>query len=151
MIRGMKNTVVLSILSVAVILLLTLYAFSHQDAPVSDPAPIAPQAISERPVVSWEFVSEGEAEFGAPITRVFVVSEGNRNDLGTAQGSCSELSSTELQENQVSGALCWWAGAGEEFGVFEEQGGFVVKKGTQEEPTAESEGFRGNFESLFML
>lgn len=148
--RYMKNSIILSILGVAVLVLLVLFALSQKEVPTLDTA-VRESETAATPTISWEFAEEGEDEFGAPVTRVFVVANGNRSDLGTSLGSCSELSSEQFQESQVSGALCWWAGAGDEYGVFEEQGGLVVKKGIQEESTAESEGFRGQFDSLFML
>lgn len=102
------------------------------------------------PAIAWEFMDAGEVD-GIPQTRVKVFIDGETHELGVSQGSCAELTAENLEENQVSGALCWYAGAGDEYGVFIENERYVVKKGVQEEPTAESAGFRGDFEVLLSL
>ncbi len=104
--------------------------------------------------VTWKFDSLPEdTAIGAPITKVTVIWDGASHDAGTYQGSCAEIdgSNGTLQDGQVSGALCWWAGAGDEIGVFSENGGFVLKHGEQQEPSAEAQGFRGNFKTLITL
>lgn len=118
-------------------------------------SPELPQAavVEEevQPVFAWRFVEEGEGEYGAPNTRVFVSVDGIETDLGVTTGSCSEVAPEQLLENEVSGTLCWWAGGGTEFGVFKSASGYELRKGDQEEGTAESEGFRGNFKTVLEL
>ena len=104
--------------------------------------------------VTWTFTSAGEDQAtGAEKTKVTVTWDGVAHDAGTYLGSCAEIDGTNdtLQENQVSGALCWFAGAGDEVGVFNENGVYVVKHGEQQEPSAEAQGFRGNFKTLITL
>jgi len=109
------------------------------------------QAPSE---LKWTFTSAGEDEAsGAPLTKVTLQAGDKTHDLGTYQGSCSEIraSSWELLQNEQEGAICWWAGGGTELGVFEENGKLVVKKGAIEEGTAEGGGFREDFKALLEL
>ncbi len=101
--------------------------------------------------VSWSFEQMGEdPASGAPMTKVMLMWDGGSYEAGTYMGSCAELDGTNgtLEVNEVSGVLCWWAGAGDEVGVFNEGGAFVLKHGEQQEPSAESQGFRGNFKTL---
>lgn len=102
------------------------------------------------PAIAWEFEEAGEVD-GIPQTRVKAFIDGTTHELGVSQGSCAEIASDTLEENQVSGALCWYAGAGDEYGIFLENERYVVKKGVQEEGTAESAGFRGDFETILSL
>lgn len=102
------------------------------------------------PAIAWEFESAGEVD-GTPQTRVQAFIDGTTHELGVSQGSCAEIEAENLQENQVSGALCWYAGAGDEYGIFVENERYVVKKGVQEEGTAESQGFRGDFQTILSL
>ncbi len=102
------------------------------------------------PAIAWEFEDAGEVE-GIPQTRVKAFIDGTIHELGVSQGSCAEIATENLQENQVSGSLCWYAGAGDEYAIFLENERYVVKKGVQEEPTAESAGFRGDFETVLSL
>jgi hypothetical protein len=70
--------------------------------------------------------------------------------VGTFDGLCSVVAQPE-SPNELTAALCWFAGAGDEIGVFDERGHMVIKKGVLEEPTAESPGFRGNFVDVATL
>ncbi|MES2994565.1 MAG: hypothetical protein V4681_00815 [Patescibacteria group bacterium] len=99
---------------------------------------------------SWKFEDAGEKD-GAPQTTVTLMHGTESKKVGTYTGSCAELAAENLQPGQVSGVLCWFAGGGDEIGVFEEGGEYVVKVGQQEESTAESNGFRGDFRTEFTL
>lgn len=91
---------------------------------------------------------------GAPKTKVSLKA-GNESvrEVGTYTGSCSEITATSwtLLENEKSGVICWWAGGGNEIGIFEENGKSVVKVGDLDEGTAETPGLRGNFKTVFQL
>ena len=102
----------------------------------------------------WTFTSAGEDEAsGAPLTRVTLQAGDKTHEIGTYQGSCSEIkaSSWGLVQDEQEGVICWWAGGGTELGVFQENGKLVVKKGAIEEGTAEGGGFRGDFKTLLEL
>ena len=99
---------------------------------------------------SWKFEQAAE-KGGAPQTTVMLMHDTESRKIGTYAGSCAEIATENLQPGQVSGVLCWFAGGGDEIGVFEEGGEYVVKVGQQEESSAESDGFRGNFETVLEL
>ena len=103
--------------------------------------------------VNWKFQQVGEGKFGDPQTKVTVTWDGASHDAGTYSGTCAEVdgSNGTLSEGEVSGALCWFAGAGDEIGIFNEKGAFVLKHGEQQEPSGEGAGFRGNFKTLLSL
>lgn len=99
----------------------------------------------------WTFIDRGvDASLSAPQTAVNLRIAGVDVPLGTFTGTCFTIkgSSWELLQNELSGAICWWAGGGIELGVFNEGGNLVLKRGEIEEGTAEGGGFRGNFKPL---
>lgn len=113
--------------------------------------PFAEMSATNSAEISWKFESQGDdLESGAPLTRVSVTIGGVLSDLGLFTGSCSQISNSSwgLVEGEVDGAICWWAGGGEEIGIFEENGELVIKKGQLDEGSAEVAGVRGNFEVL---
>ena len=134
-------------------------AFRAQQMPqfaadTASSTPTQPVDSVGKHAVSWKFDSVGEDKTsGAPRSKVTVTWDGVSHDAGTYSGSCAEIdgSNGTLSEGEVSGALCWFAGAGDEIGVFAENGTFVLKHGEQQEPSADSQGFRGNFKTLLSL
>lgn len=108
------------------------------------------QRIKE-PVIGWKFESAPEKE-NIPYTNVSVTVNGKTQKVGTFQGSCSELGASGgidgkgLLAGELSAAQCWFAGGGDEIGVFAtEDGGLELMTGGLSEG-AEGEGmFRGDF------
>ncbi|MBC7836274.1 hypothetical protein H7X87_00645 [Acetobacteraceae bacterium] len=102
---------------------------------------------------SWSFkeADSSDVATGAPMTTVVLTRGGREYTVGTYVGSCSEISESGLQESEVSGVVCWFAGGGNEIGVFSENGTYVVKVGDVDEGSAEEGGFRGNFKTIFPL
>lgn len=139
-----------SSLGLAVVLILiagVVYFYAKDTMPATTDLP------QNQPLTySWTFTDNGynEATY-ANSTNVTLTVNGKIYNIGTYNGSCAELESEALDENQAAGVLCWWAGAGDEIGIFTENGKLVVKHGDHEEPTAESQGFRGNFETILDL
>lgn len=115
-------------------------------------APVIPQTAQVQeestPVFTWRFVEEGEDEYARPTVRVFLEMNGVEKELATTTGSCAELTGDRLAQGQVTSALCWWGGAGDEFGVYKEGNRYIVKRGAQDEATPDYPGFRGNFQTL---
>lgn len=107
------------------------------------------------PEFSWQFVEAGTADDGfVPLTAITLqTSSGGSYALGTYEGTCADMvtSSWELSENEIAGAICWFAGGGKEIGVFQKNDELVVMVGDIEEGTAETEGFRGNFSEVLTL
>jgi len=117
-----------------------------------DQGPAAAPQERPLPALSWRFETiETAGDDLAPRTKVALIADGDVYDMGAYAGSCSEVARENLLPGEVAAVLCWWAGAGDEIGVFKEGGSYAVKRGVQEEPTAESEGFRGNFVTLTEL
>jgi len=113
----------------------------------------APQIPDSASSVVWAFDPAGTDESDAPLTSVSVIAAGKTYDAGTYQGSCFTVadSSWELLPGELTGAICWWAGAGTEVGLFEEGDELVVKRGYLEEGTEETGPTRGEFSTLFVL
>ena len=107
-------------------------------------------ALPEREF-SWKFSYTDSTEDGLPRTDIALISNGDIYDVGAHAGSCSQIEPKNLLPNEVSAVLCWWAGGGDELGVFKEGAQYVVKQGTQDEGTDEELGSRGGFEQLFVI
>ncbi|MBI5645140.1 hypothetical protein HY970_03510 [Candidatus Kaiserbacteria bacterium] len=146
------------IIGVIVLLLLIgggVYYFKTHPS-LRNSAPSTQQADSGTHSVSWQFAAAGTDEStSAPKNKVTVVIDGTSHDAGTYVGPCFEIgrvagvNDIDLREDELAGAYCWFAGGGDEVGVFSENGKLVVKHGELGEPTAESAAFRGNFTTLF--
>lgn len=107
------------------------------------------------PQVAWAFTDAGETD-NIPYTNVSVTLYGTPHDLGKYQGSCSEVGASGgidgkgLLAGELSAAQCYFAGGGDEIGVFaNEDGGLDVMAGQLGEGDAENPPFRGNFKILF--
>ncbi len=114
----------------------------------------AEEQVGEKPSFLWEFApAGGDGETGAPRTAVTLSVNGEARDIGTFDGSCLVIngSSWELAPNELTGVICWFAGGGDEVGVFYENGQYVVKQGVLEEGAEGESGMRGNYETLFTL
>jgi len=110
------------------------------------------KVAKDTPYFDWTFTVKPEVQ-GMPQTAVQLSSNGHVYDLGTYTGSCSRIgdSSWPLVVGEVDGAICWYAGGGDEIGIFKEGVNFVVKKGVLDEGSAETPGVRGNFTTLITL
>lgn len=99
------------------------------------------------PHFGWEFEDVGADDTGIPATNVTLSTETKQYKLGKQPGTCFTIEGSNWQflENEKSGAICWFAGAGVEFGVFKEGETYILKSGPLEEPSEESPGIRGNF------
>ena len=89
-------------------------------------------STSSKQSVGWKIEDKGENKTtGAPQTFVSFVSSGKEYPLGTYEGSCFEIDGTSwtLLQGEKAGVICWWAGAGTEFGIFEENRKLIVKIG----------------------
>jgi hypothetical protein len=104
--------------------------------------------VAEGPKIDWSFEKSGDLDI-APKSKVTLTFNGKSSDVGTYSGVCSPV--TDLLPDEVSAVLCWWAGAGDEIGVFKNGESYVVKTGSQGEGDAQSPGFRGDFEILNTL
>ena len=103
----------------------------------------------------WQFESAGEDVSGAPKTKVTLQNGVTGYQVGTYLGSCVDIKASSWKiaedEGELAGAICWWAGGGNEIGVFSEEGKAVVKVGVLDEGSAETPAFRGDFVTLFEI
>ncbi len=108
-------------------------------------------ATDKKTSVVWNFKVVGESD-GISYTGVEAVINNQSYDIGKFQGSCSVVGSTGgidskgLLAGEVSAAQCWFAGAGDEIGVFtHEDGGYDIMTGELGEGVDGGPFFRGNF------
>lgn len=101
--------------------------------------------------ITWQYKDAGELD-GTPHTTVIAVINGTPYETGTFMGSCSEIGTTGgidsrgLLAGELSATQCWFAGGGNEVGVFaHEDGGFDIMVGELSEGNPEFPFFRGNF------
>lgn len=140
-----------TILVLVLLLVVVGYVLMQQKAQA--PAPEREMTVSTdettaAPSFSWRFETKDSEGGLPPRTQVALFAGGNAYDAGIYAGSCAEIEDENLLENEISGVLCWYAGGGDELGVFKEGDGYVLKHGTQEEGTVESNGFRGDFTQI---
>ncbi|MBY0294028.1 hypothetical protein K2Q08_01695 [Patescibacteria group bacterium] len=101
--------------------------------------------------ISWRFTNAGDVKT-TPYTAVTVVINGTAHDMGKFAGSCSELGANGGIDGkgqlagELSAAQCWFAGGGNEIGVFaHEDGGVDIMVGELGEGADGAGMFRGNF------
>lgn len=106
--------------------------------------------------ISWKFTDMDFDANNTPHTEVTAVVNGKEYVVGTFEGSCAEVGATGgvdgkgLLAGELSAAQCWFAGGGDEIGVFaHEDGGFDLMVGALEESIEGSAGFRGDFDIKF--
>lgn len=154
----------IAIIFVAVILIF-LAAWLALDALPTEES--IPEPIIETPVIpvsqwQWSFQPAGEdAASGAPKNTVTLRNGETAYSIGTYIGICSDISASPRviaeDEGEITAAICWWAGGGQEIGVFSENGKAVVKVGEIGEGVPGEEGrpsippFRGNWRTLFEI
>jgi hypothetical protein len=128
------------------------YYTAHQ-APAAD----AQSQQSGKIVPRWSFEQQAQQnEADAPRTKVTLTLGDKTYDAGTYEGTCAEVgegasASLPLQENEVAAAFCYYAGAGDEIGIFRDGDTLVLKHGEYQEPSGEGVEFRGNLRTLVTL
>ncbi len=108
--------------------------------------------ISGKTSIVWKFTDLGEDAYGMSKTNVSVTVNGTTHNMGTFNGSCSEVGASGgingkgLLAGELSAVQCWYAGSGDEIGVFaHENGGFDIMVGELGEQEPGEALFRGNF------
>jgi hypothetical protein len=135
-----------------VILLLVLFLigfgiYSYQQGANSP----LPNPMVSNTVYSWMFTELGKDKTtGIPMTKMGLKTGGKTYELGTYQGSCTEItqSAWKLLPNERTGVICLHAGSGKEIGVFEENGVRSIRVGDLDEDNAETSSTRGDFKVL---
>jgi len=141
----MKKTSI--IFTVIVILLAVFIVFFYPKHPADNQNLVPP---TPQPTFSWQLAPSGENE-----TAVTLIMDGQKIEAGKYEGSCAVIggnsSSWSLLPEEVTGVICYFAGGGQEIGVFLEDGSYILKNGVVEEGDAETPGFRGQFKILKKL
>lgn len=108
-------------------------------------------------LITWRLEDAGETD-NIPYTNVKVMVNGSTYDMGKFQGSCAEIGASGgvdgqgLLAGEISAVQCWYAGGGDEIGVFaQEDGGYDIMVGSLDEGIEGGEGFRGDFEIVHTL
>lgn len=101
--------------------------------------------------IVWHFRNAGELD-GVSYTNVVVAINNRSYEMGKFMGSCSEIGANGgvdgkgLLAGELSAAQCWFAGSGDEIGVFaHEDGGFDIMVGSLSEGEEGTGLFRGDF------
>ncbi len=136
-----RNIKARNFFSAIVIVLIFAGIFIYSQIPHNQEAtaqtPIA-QSVTQTPKIAWSFEKKGnDASTDAQITKVTVDINGKKYDAGTYNASCGELAAANLSKNEISGVLCWWAGFGDEVGVFKENKNLEIKHREIQEGSAE--------------
>lgn len=119
-------------------------------------------SVEQKPVLATSTINDvwtaepqyRDPETAAMVSKVFLtVASGERFEVGTSQGDCFPIigSGWELLEGERSGMVCYSGGGGDEYGVFNEYGKVVVKRGLVEEGNDEYAGGRMEFEVIRIL
>lgn len=102
--------------------------------------------------IKWTFEDKGtNAATGIPSTGVSVNILQNTFAVGTYDGTCVVREDSSLETNELTGVLCWYAGVGDEIGVYKAEGKLIIKHREVQEGTAEAPGFKGAFKSLLSI
>ena len=108
--------------------------------------------------IDWVFsaVTPSDPTSGTPVTKVSLAIDGAApRVIGSYAGSCTTIigSSWQLQQNETSGAICYYAGGGNEIGVFvnPDDSTLSVQQGDIDEGSDETSSTRGNFRELFKV
>lgn len=107
---------IVPLLVVAILMGILALAVYRSQSPVSSP------------VFSWSFITEDADSIDAPKTTVFLHMDTQKYTVGTYAGTCFDRPREEMGDGEMSGVRCWWAGGGDDVGVFSEQGKMVLKQ-----------------------
>ncbi len=145
-------TIVLAVLAVLVLGVVGYVAMNPQLLQMlTDAAQNNENTPDSKTSITWQFTDAGEVD-GVPYTSVVVAVNGSTYEMGKFAGSCSELGANGgidgkgLLAGELSAAQCWFAGGGNELGVFaHEDGGFDLMVGELSEGEVGTGLFRGDF------
>ena len=106
----------------------------------------------------WKFEDMGTDANSMPTTKVTLTVNGKSYDAGSYSGSCVEVKAGAMgvtgelaDAGEVSRVQCWFAGGGNEVGVYDIDGKVVLKVGEVGEGEVGGAPFRGNFKTLLEI
>ena len=150
------NNKILTVIIALLVIVVGLLVFYRPDLVATIPG-LSRSAESQKPTFMWKFADSGESTTtGATLTAVTLVTGGKSYAAGSYLGTCTQIipnsgpNAPVLLPQEVSGIQCWFAGSGDEVGVFTVGDSYVVKHGELSEPdeSATSTAGRGNFTEL---
>lgn len=156
----MNNNTILTAIAVIILVGAGAYVLTRPKPimesyiPPSVQGSAAPQAGAQpKSSIVWKFADAGERD-GIPYTKVTVAINNKPYEAGQFAGSCNEIGANGstgidgkgLLPGELSAAQCWYAGGGDEVGVFaNENGGFDIMTGQLGEGEEGAGMFRGDF------
>ncbi len=145
----------LLLLIVALLILGGAYFYTSRNKQVaSQDKVVAPATVMEpaNKDITWSYEDMGtNKDTWATSTKVTVTVWDKSYNVGTYAGSCAPRSHDGFGKDEVSGITCWWAGGGDDIGVFNTDGKVTIQHRTLDEGTAESSGIIGNFETVISI
>lgn len=148
----MKRSVALIAVIIVIVLIIGFVLMRQKaqaPAPEGEQVATTTSQMNGEPTFAWRFSTAESGDGLAPRTQVDLIANGEVYNAGVYAGTCAEIAEENLLPGERSGVLCWWAGGGDEIGVFvDEDLNYTLLHGFQEEGTAESEGFRGDFKLI---
>jgi hypothetical protein len=108
--------------------ILLLPACTPQQAPVDDTRPAGEQVMME-----WKMEPFGQ-DTDTPQTHIMLVNSGTDETL--FETNCTGTASTEGitdVEGSMASVRCWWAGGGDDYAVFDDADGHIVRHRTVDE------------------
>jgi len=146
-------------LALFVVLLIAIYFVFTTDKAQAPSVATSTAQSAQAKVFSWSLEDAGTDEsIGAPRTKISLVADGVAYDAGTYNGSCQTITANGgvdgkgLLTGEIAGVQCWFAGGGDEIGIFNEDGALVLKHGFLDEPQGDGTGgTRGGFTAILSL
>jgi hypothetical protein len=150
-----KNIAIGILVLVVVALIAYMVGTRALQAPVTSQTATTTESTAGKLVardITWTITPTEDDQYGTPHAEVSVTVEGKSYVIGTFAGQCKDIAASGsidgkgLVAGELSAVECYWAGSGDEIGVFaHEDGGYQILVGEIGEPTAETPAFRGNF------
>jgi hypothetical protein len=127
------------------------FTSKHKNIVIRDHDPVVDYTALTASDIVWSYeTDESEIDTTGPENTVSVTIKGKKFRVGKYLGVCSERPADQREVNEVSGIRCWWAGAGDDIGVFNMNGAMIQHRQV-EEGTAEEGGFIGEFKVIYSL
>jgi hypothetical protein len=140
------------LLLIGIVALVLIGGFAVANHKAAAPVEETHTASSTPRTFAWRFETvESPDGVLPPKTQVALITGGDVYNFGSYAGTCAEIKDENLLQGEVAGVLCWWAGHGDEVAVFKDGEEYTVMLGSQEESTAEGDGFRGDFKEIVRI
>lgn len=135
-----------------------------QSLPVSDISPSSVTPVEKTaftaalPMYVWQLTAVEANASDIPRTAVVITVDGALHPVGMYDGSCNVLQAgqtgiggEQADANEITRIQCYYAGSGDEVGIFIENGKTVVKTAELSEGGEDDAPFRGNWKVVTTL